>query len=380
MWAEPAELFLAANSARAIAESAVRGGFRVQILDGFCDQDTQGLGSCTRVPMIGWGLDPVQLSAAIERLAIGPSPVGLVYGAGLESSPDLLSALPEPVQLLGNAPAVLALLADPVRLFALLTQCAIPHPQTRLDPPSAGNASLWLLKECGGSGGLGVRLWRDGDPRPSGPHYFQQRLAGALMSVLFIADGARLEVIGFNHLLVADGGAQRPFLYGGAIGQAIIADPLRQVVIGWAASLVAALGLRGLNNLDFILHQGRAYLLELNARPSATMSLYEGQCAEGWISRHVRACLGTLPAASWAPPAGIRGQRLVYAPADLRIPVDLVWPAWCRDRSPAGTLVPRGAPLCTVLADGPATGSVESLLAVRAQRMLDLIGEHETHE
>ena len=105
MWTEPADLVLAANSARAIAESAVRGGFRVRVLDGFCDQDTRALGPCTRVPMVGWGLDPVQLSAALERLcATGSSPVGLVYGAGLESSSDLLSALPGRVRLLGNAP------------------------------------------------------------------------------------------------------------------------------------------------------------------------------------------------------------------------------------------------------------------------------------
>ena len=243
-----------------------------------------------------------------------------------------------------------------------------------------GDAAPWLLKACGGSGGLGVRPWRDRDTRPKGPHYFQRRLDGDLMSVLFIADGTGLEIIGFNHLLVADGGADQPFLYGGAIGQATLADPVREAVAGWAKALVGALGLRGLNNLDFILHQGRAYLLELNARPSATFSLYEGQCAGGWISRHVSACLGALPAGSWRPAERVCGQRLVYAPSDLRIPAAVVWPDWCRDRSPAGTLVPRGAPLCTVLADGPAAGPVEALLAVRAGRMLDLICEHKTHE
>ncbi|HYN77884.1 MAG TPA: ATP-grasp domain-containing protein, partial [Lamprocystis sp. (in: g-proteobacteria)] len=261
MWTEPAELVLTANSARAIAESAVRGGFRVQVLDGFCDQDTRALGPCTLVPMAGWGLDPARLRGAIERLgASGGAPLGLVYGAGLESSPELLSALPGEMRLLGNGPAVLALLADPVRFFALLNRLEIPHPQTRFDPPPAADTALWLLKACGGSGGLGLSYWRYDGLRPAGPHYFQRRLDGDPMSVLFIANGTGFEVIGFNRLLVADGGTDQPFLYGGAIGQATLAEPVRQAVVGWVEALVGALGLCGLNSLDFILDHGHAYL------------------------------------------------------------------------------------------------------------------------
>ncbi|HYN77509.1 MAG TPA: ATP-grasp domain-containing protein, partial [Lamprocystis sp. (in: g-proteobacteria)] len=207
------------------------------------------------------------------------------------------------------------------------------------------------------------------------PHYFQRRLDGEPMSVLFIANGTGFEVIGFNRLLVADDGADQPFLYGGAIGQATLAEPVRQAVVGWVEALVGALGLRGLNSLDFILDQGHAYLLEINARPSATMSLYEAECAGGWIGRHVGACLGALPAAAPRPVARVYGHRIVYAPTDRRVPADLDWPDWCKDRSSAGTLVLRGAPLCTVVADGPGAGPVESLLAVRGGTMLDLIAE-----
>ncbi len=381
---EPRNLLLVGTTARALAESAIRGGFRVHCLDGFCDEDTLALGSCTRMPLLageaGWGLDSAALGSEIRRLAAADGDLGLVYGSGLESSPAVLSALPAGVRLLGNDAAVLALLADPVRLFMLLRRLEIPHPETRLDPPPAGDAAPWLLKACGGSGGLGVRPWRDRNMRPEGPHYFQRRLDGDLMSVLFITDGTALEVIGYNRLLVADGGADQPFLYGGAIGQATLANPVREAVAGWAKALVGALGLCGLNNLDFILQQGRAYLLELNARPSATLSLYEGQRAGGWVSQHVRACLGALPAPSWRPAERICGQRLVYAPTDLRIPAAVVWPDWCRDRSAAGTLVPLGAPLCTVLADGPEVEGVESLLAARAGRMLALIDERKSHE
>ncbi|WP_295437902.1 ATP-grasp domain-containing protein [uncultured Thiodictyon sp.] len=384
MSSEPADLLLVAASARAIAESAVRGGFRVRVLDGFCDLDTQALGPCTRVPLVdlgaGWGLEPRRLGAALQEVAAAGSDLGLVYGSGLESAPEVLTNLPAGLRLLGNDPAVLRLLRDPQQFCTLLDGLTIAHPQTRLDPPPADDPGRWLVKACGGCGGLGVGPWRAGDPRPAAPHLFQRFQEGDLRSILFIADGRGLEVIGCNRLLVADADPRRPFLYGGAIGQAALSDPVRTTVTHWCRSLVGALGLRGLNNLDFILHQGQPYLLDINPRPSATMSLYEGQCEGGWIRRHARACLGDL---SGEPPrraAQVAGQRVVYATADLTIPAEVRWPDWSRDRPAAGTAIARGAPLCTVLAQGPDADLVESMLAARAEEVREYVTERITNE
>lgn len=377
MWSEPADLLLVAASARAIAESAVRGGFRVWVLDGFCDLDTQALGPCTRVPLVdlgaGWGLEPRCLRAALRDLAAEGADLGLVYGSGLESTPEALTSLPAGLRLLGNDPAVLSLLKDPQQFCALLDGLAIAHPRTLLDPPPADAPGRWLVKACGGCGGLGVGPWRTGDPRPVAPHLFQRFQEGDLRSVLFIADGREFKVIGCNRLLVADADPRRPFLYGGAIGQAALSDPARSVVAHWCRALVGALGLRGLNNLDFILHEGQPYLLDINPRPSATMSLYEGQCEGGWIRRHARACLGDL---SGEPPrraAQVAGQRVVYATDALTIPAVGRWPDWSRDRPAAGTRIARGAPLCTVLAQGADADRVESMLAARSEEVREYV-------
>ena len=382
MWTEPADLLLVATSARALAESAVRGGFRVQILDGFCDQDTRALGPCTRAPLaaLSAGLEPTGLRAALREFGTHGGDCGLVYGAGVESSLAALAALPAGLRLLGNDPAVLQRLQDPERLFGLFDTLGIVYPETRFMPPPAADPARWLLKRCGGSGGLGVAPWRTGDPRPAGPHYFQRFQEGDLMSVIFIADGRELELIGFSRLLLADADPRHPFLYGGAIGQAPLAALAAQTVTGWARSLVGALGLCGLNNLDFILCAGRPSLLELNPRPSATMGLYEAQCEGGWIRRHVRACLGLPAAAPAGTAASVHGQRVIYAPLELTIPTALPWPDWCRDRSAAGTLVPRYAPLCTVLAAGADAAAVESLLAARAAAILSLLQRFDPRE
>lgn len=386
---EPRLLIAAANSARAIAESALRGGYAVQVLDGFCDQDTRDLAPCTQVPMAGLGLDAAPILAATERLLErlpGTCPpdagVGLVYGAGFESCPAVLEALARRVRLLGNDPGVLTLLSDPGRLLALLERLGIRHPETRLEPPPAGPnggpptapaGTPWLVKETAASGGLGVRPWRPGDPRPLVPHCFQRRLPGVPMSALFVADGRTQIPIGFNRLLVADADPGHPFLFGGVLGQAEPDPAVRREVEGWCAALTAALGLRGVNGLDFILHLDRPWLLELNPRPTAALSLYDPLCEGGWIRRHVRACLGELPPAPAAHPGRVWGQRILYAPRDLDLPAGIVWPAWCRDRPVAGARVPAGTPLCTVLADTPDQIRTELLLALRAIAVLDLI-------
>lgn len=375
-------LLVVANSARSLAESALRGGYGVHVLDGFCDQDTRDLAPCTLLPMTGPGLDASSLADAVERLvtarteevrgaAMPEGELGLVYGAGLEPCPGLLARLQRRVRLLGNDPAVLALLGTPARFLELLAELGIPHPDTRLDPPAG--AGDWLAKEPGASGGLGVRVWLPGDPRPGGPHYFQRRLPGDPMSVLFIADGRRHAVIGYNRLLSAGCEPGRPFLYGGVLGQADLHPAGRSEVEGWCQALVGRLGLRGINGLDFILDRGRPFFLELNARPCASLSLYEWQCEEGWICRHVRACLGELPEPESVPRGRVWGQRVVYAPRNLNIPAGVDWPDWCRDRPPAGTAVTRGAPLCSVLAEAAEPVCVEVRLAERVIAILGLL-------
>lgn len=371
---EPPTLILIANSARAIAQSAARGGYRVLVLDAFADQDTLDCADCLRVPLRGAGLDPARVRSTLEQrladeVAAGRNLVGVVYGAGIESDPGLLDWITERLPLLGNSAEVLSLVTDPGRFFPLLDRLDIPYPESRMTPPPADHSSTWLVKESASSGGQAIRAWDGVDPRTPTPHYFQRHLPGIPMSLLFIANGREPRVVGYNRLLTSDVDAERPFLYGGALGRALLDARFGQTVEDYAGALTTALGLRGLNSLDFMLHEGRPYLLELNPRPSATMSLYEDDCAEGWISRHVRACSGELPDQPHLARPGVVGQRILYAWDDLLIPEDVVWPNWSHDRPVAGSRIPRGAPLCSLSAEGPHAAWVEATLSELSRRL-----------
>jgi predicted ATP-grasp superfamily ATP-dependent carboligase len=375
MQVEPSGLVIVSSSGRALAESAVRGGYAAAVVDGFCDQDTRAVAPCAPVPLSSCGLDATRLRAEVERLAPLGERYGLIYGAGLEGAPESLDWLAERFPLLGNGAEVLRVLGQPARFFALLDDLEIPYPEIRFEPPAGHEGPDWLVKEAGTSGGLGVRQWRTGGERPARAHFFQRFLAGPVMSVLFVADGRRWVPIGVNRLMTATAGQDLPFIYRGAYSGATLGPAVREQLDCAVAGLVTALGLRGINGLDFIVNAGGLYLLEVNPRPCATLSLYEDDCPGGWVRRHVRACLGELPAGAPLTGGTVRGHRIVYAPQDLAIPSRMRWPAWAKDRPVAATRVACGAPLCTVLASATEMETVEHRLLQREHRILSLLAD-----
>ncbi len=196
MSAERAPILVVALSGRALASAARRAGERVIVLDAFADDDTRGLAlRVMALPRGAMGFDESALLAAVTELA--PGVRGLVYGAGLEHDPALLARLGEKIPLLGNLPETLVLMKHPERFAALLQRLHLPHPVTSLTPPA--NDRDWLRKRIGGSGGSHIAA-ATGTIAASGD-YFQRRVAGELLSALFVADGVRARVLGFQRAM-----------------------------------------------------------------------------------------------------------------------------------------------------------------------------------
>lgn len=368
----PPPLLIVANSARYLAQSALIAGRSAVVVDAFADRDT-------RQAAMRWcratAATPRSLVAAAREFdqAVSGSVSSWVYGAGLEAAPELLDAVSDhPNRLCGNRPEILRLAGSPAPWIALLEQLQIDFPETRLAPP--GEPRGWLFKPSGGCGGIGVQpaSW----PRPAAKRgCFQRRIRGHLVSLLFAADGRDVRVLGYNELF-----ARRPdlgdFRYAGAIGAAAPRGGAVRVMRRAAQRLTSTLGLRGINGLDFVLQGDAALLLELNARPPATLELYEPALPNGGLGAHLEACAGDLP----APRADdlARGHRLLYASTDLTVPA-FDWPEWCSDRPLSGSRVAAGAPLCSVRASGIDRNQVKQSLRTRAAQILRLI-ESSTEE
>lgn len=362
----PERLLLAACSGRMLAVSAARAGIRPVVLDLYADQDTRDhAAACERIAPGQIGFNPDALLAAAERLAPAQDGFALVYGSGVDIAPDLLERLAVGRQVYGNSPATLRLLKTPTAFFALLDRLAIPYPDTRFAPPE--NPDGWLIKPGCGEGGKGVGFCAQVTWATVGD-YYQRWLPGSPLSALFMADGRESRMIGFNTLWTASHFGQ-PFLFVGAVNRTDLTEAQCAQVADYVARLTRAVGLKGVNSLDFMRDGAMCRVLEINPRPSATLALYDPDIPEGLCARHIRACCGELGGV-WPERYRVRGFRVWFAPSDIVLPMALDWPEWCADRPVPGSLVTAGEPFCTIEAEGADSAAVERLLQHREHTLL----------
>jgi predicted ATP-grasp superfamily ATP-dependent carboligase len=198
--------------------------------------------------------------------------------------------------------------------------------------------------------------------------YFQKVQAGRTLSVLFAADGRNARAIGINEQWTAGIAQCAPYCYGGAVGGVTLAASVQARIATMLDKLVHATGLVGLNGLDFILDaDGVPCVLEINPRPTATLDLYDAEAPGGLLASHLRACRGELPE-PWQAKRS-RAHAIVYATEALRVPSRMRWPEWCTDIPQAGSLIPAGAPVCSVHADAAASVQARDMVIARREAM-----------
>ena len=358
-------VLIAAASGRALAACARRAGYRPLVADMFGDLDTQKLAEASEcVPgSLGRGFDPEALLAALDRLSAGRRVLGVVTGNGFEDRTGVLQEVADHHLLLGNTPATVAAIKDPLRFAAICERAGVRHPEVRLELPAEGS---WLGKRAGASGGAHIAP----HPRRATPRrgrYFQRRVSGVPVSAAFLAANGACRVLGLSRQW-ADPAPHRPFRYGGAVRPVAIGGTRTVEITDALARLVAHTGLRGLNSADFLVREDGFDLLEVNPRPGATLDIFVDR--GGTLFRlHLEACDGKLPdsAPEW-PLAS--AALIVYAPREFELPLAFAWPEWTADRQRPGVAVRAGAPFCTVLAEAPDAEIAERLVRERAGQIL----------
>lgn len=358
-------LLILARSGRALAAAAQAAGYAPLVVDQFGDSDLRGLAAGLRVlpPTRDFRLAKTPVIEALAALARGRR-LPLVWGGGLEASTSLLRTLAAHYELLGTPPAALAAVIDPRERHARLRALGIATPSLVFDRvPARGT---WLRKCRGQAGGLHVRQVTAG-ARLGRNEYAEAFVPGRSMSVSFVASAGRVEVLGCcTHLFWPDAAA--PFAWAGAVAGAPLPPALRRVL----PSIVATFDLRGLCGLDFILQdRARWTVVDVNPRPTATVELLAQPASA--LRAHLAACRGD----SWREVALRRRPRALavpYVDDPIHVAKSLDWPAWVADRPGAGARLPRGAPLCSVSADGPTPTLACASLARRLQRLWRLLG------
>jgi uncharacterized protein len=345
-----------------LADLAMRDGRRVVAFDLFGDLDLRRGG--VRV-VTGRGLAALVDEALVER------PGAVVYGASFENHPALVAALGERHALLGNSPQTLRAVRDPQRLAAALRDAGLAFPRTFATAPD-GRSGRWLRKPLRGGGGTRVRAWRGGRV-PAGT-VVQERVDGIACSAAAVGNGVDAVVLGLTEQLVGKRAfGVRGYRWCGNVVPPRLPDGERDALMGQAraicSSLTAAFALRGLFGVDFVWDGERAWTIEVNPRPTASLEAIEAACGVATFAAHLQACAGDLPQVE-IERRGAAGKAVLFATEDVVVGDSERWLArGVRDVPHPGERIASGRPICTVVASAATPQDVLAELEEQAARV-----------
>ena len=336
-----------------LAQAARRSGLKPLVIDLFADLDMQCHAEAFKqIPSLAEEHLIPSVDYFIKRYAVEH----LIYGSGLEHYPESLRYLAGRFHVLGNQPDTFLHLHDKAAFFSNLDQLNIPYPEVCFSAPNS--ADHWLVKPMQGQGGLGIKRYHPKDCNESGV-YWQKYQAGTQHSVLFLADGQHVRVIGFNTQWTASLSENREFIFSGIINHCELLSGQKQRITDWLTKLVPVFALKGLNSLDFIQAGEQSWVLEINPRPSASMQLYDADL----LKRHIKACQGELM--DYPLHAGFSGYQIIFAEQDVLIPEAFAWPPWCMDLPQSGVMCRTGQPICSIIAHQKQAQSVMKDLLIK---------------
>jgi predicted ATP-grasp superfamily ATP-dependent carboligase len=367
---------IAATSGRAIAQSLNILGYSVAVVDGFADCDTNAAAvESIKVKRSQFGLDASETLQAVRDLQLNNTFDGLFYDAALESNPNLLDEINiKPV--FGNSSQTLKACKNPKEFFARLDQHSIPYPEIYFEPEAATNISGdWLIKNSQGTGGVGVApasVQLGGYVDFASNQYLQKRIEGTNFSITFLAislaNKEEIQVLGFNTQWNEKLSDSMPYAYSGAINHVKLDEDVKQTACQYTRVLAKEFNLIGLNSIDFICAENTVYVLEVNPRIPATYELYETRNGE-LMKEHIEACNHNILPETTRQPL-LRAHAIVYAPRDIRITEDMLWPLWSSDRPHAGEFIRRSEPVCNVFAGGQNSAQVCEMIESRKQSII----------
>ena len=365
-------------SARMLAELGVRAGHEVVALDRFGDLDLQRL--CPSVSVLR-DLGGRGGMAALVDAAEGIAAPSVIYGAGLENQPALVARLASGRRLLGCTSETLERVRDPATLGASLQAAGLPYPLTfgaTEAPRRAERSRRWLRKPVRGGGGRGVREWRGGTL--DGAVMVQEHISGLACSAAAVADGRSAVLLGVSEQLIGQRwlGA-RGYAWCGNLVPPRLGDEERLALAAEAQAvcvhLASAFELRGLCGVDLVWDGERAWVVEVNPRPTASLECIEAAHEVDVFAAHLDGCDGRLPP---VPPASRRaaGKAVVFATRDVRVGDTRGWPArGIRDVPHPRERIAAGHPVCTLVSVQGSPEGVVADLEARAAALRAELGE-----
>ncbi len=323
-----------------------------------------------------------------ERIAAGRYPSGIpslarkfpaapaIFTGALENHPEVIARLVEDRKVWGPSPEALARVRDPFLLGRALARAGLPCPRCLPGDAVPPRDERWLVKPLRGAGGSGIELWRARSRttvRPGGPNrtdpraaYLQEWIPGRSGAAIFIASTRGVFFLGATWQIVGDPDfGARGFRYVGSLGPLRLPRRTREVIERVANLLAAEFGLRGIFGVDFVLHGGVPWPVEVNPRYTASIEIIELTLGVAALRGHAEAFAGSSRDVGEACShrtgprrRGWLGKAILFARSEVRFPErfaaaaapsSALWPSSVHWPSSALWTVPR-------IADIPSAG------------------------
>ena len=367
----PERVGVVGASARAAVHSLARAGLAAWAVDLFGDRDLRQVARWLQCPLDHY---PAALPDLASRFPSGP----LLYTGGLENYPELITKLAAKHELWGNPPEVIEHVRDPYLLAAALADKGFAHPTILSAGAPCPATGRWLVKARRSSGGSGVRVASPGHMARAGS-YLQEFVPGIPMSAVFVVDQSGADLFGVTEQLIGIPWLHsRPFGYAGNIGPVELAASLRSELTLLGLRLSGEFGLRAVFGVDFILNEGRPWVVEVNPRYLASIEVIEHATR--------RALWGPMKT-SQPDPSRITGKAIYYAPKAITFPPEGPWDAdltgsfdpWrlpgFADIPHPGTTIAAGWPVLTLFAAGSSPAIVRERLQSQVAELDQLFSE-----
>ena len=341
----PNSIAVVGASARAAAFSILRTGRSAVAADLFADADLVQHCPTTKISPYPEGLADWLAATDVDAW---------LYTGALENYPDLVDQLAAVRPLLGNSGEPLRRCRDPSKLQTVLAKNGLHFPETRTSCEKLPSDGSWLCKTYRGSSGSGVwELAGEASRRQAAASgaCFQKRIEGKPASVVFALSDSWTTLLGMTAQWVGTSAARSAtFQYAGSHGLEQAISPTVQEQIKTLAQVLAnQFQLCGLVGVDLVLDSGRAWILEINPRYTASVEVIERNTGVSAIAAHLAACTGTALGCNRQAKsrAKTHGKAILYAKQAVTINTDFY--TWAMAQSGHG--------LGSQLADIPAVES-----------------------
>lgn len=335
-------------STRAAAFSALRAGLKPWCIDLFADADLRAIASVRKIPFSDY---PQRLPTMLEEAPPGP----LMYTGGLENHPNIIEAIAIKRTILGCDVGALRKARDPFLIAQILADQGMhAAPVTRTLPRPMNE--IWLKKPRRGAGGSNISFANEASTSTRG-YYFQQFIRSPAYAAAFDAKLDSTALLGVSEQLVGECWLNaKPFQYCGSIGPVELPGANNEL-IQLGELLRVRCGLRGLFGVDFIFHEGRPWLIEVNPRYTASMEVLEHGLKAAFLSPEA---LGSAKPPRCGTTGDVIGKAILFASSRMVIPERVPWaihtdpftlPPYA-DIPNAGELIDAGWPILTVFARG----------------------------